>query len=58
MRGHRKSIQILKVIYMAASNEGAEYFTLPRQGRPSMVSDEISTEIKAILQNISGGEIT
>ena len=69
--GNRKSIQMLviretvrdwEIKYQKTfeSNEGAEYFSLPRQGRPPMVSDEISTEIKTILHNVrvSGGAIT
>ena len=42
------------------SNEGAEYITLRRQGRPAMVSDEIVTEVKAILHNlrVSGGTVS
>ena len=70
--GHRKSTQILlstretvrdwKLKYQKnfESNEGAEYITLRRQGRPAMVSIEIVTEVKAILHNlrVSGGAAT
>ena len=39
---------------------GVEFFTVPRQGRPSMVSYELVTKIKAILLNLcgSGGVIS
>ena len=41
------------------SQEREELFTIPRQGRLSMVSDELVTEMKAILHNlrVSGGAI-
>ena len=40
------------------SNEVGNCFALPRQGRPSKISDERITEVKSILRNlrVSGGE--
>ena len=42
------------------SQEGVELFTVPRKGHPSMVSDELLTEIKAILHmlHVSGEVIS
>ena len=42
------------------SNEVGNFFALPRQGRPSKMSDELTTEVKSILHNlrVSGGEVT
>lgn len=43
-----------------AQEEGCFTFTVRKQGRPSMVSDELATEIKSILHNlrVSGGAIS
>ena len=42
------------------SQEGVRFLAIPQQGRPSVVSDEFVTEIKAILHNICviGGTIS
>ena len=58
----RKTVRESKIKYQKnfESQEGEELFTVSRQGRPSIVSDELVTEIKAILHNlrISGGVIS
>ena len=42
------------------SNKVRNFFALSRQGRPSKMSDELTTEVKSILHNlrISGGAVT
>ena len=45
--GDKRSIKIILKV-----KEGVELFTVPWQGRPSMVSDDLVTEIKAILDNL------
>ena len=42
------------------SNEVGIFFALPGQGRPSKMSDELTTEVKSILHNlrVSGGAVT
>ena len=42
------------------SNEVGNSFALPCQGRPSKMSDELTTEVKSILRNlrVSGGAVT
>ena len=42
------------------SNKVGIFFALPRQGRPSKMSDELTTEVKSILHNLmkSGGAVT
>ena len=42
------------------SNKLRNFFALPRQGKPSKMSDELTTEVKSILHNlrISGGAVT
>ena len=42
------------------SNKVGIFFALPRQGRPSKMSDELTTEVKSILHNlrVSGGAVT
>ena len=38
--------------------EGVEFFTVPQKGHPSMVSDELVTEMKAILHMLhASGEV-
>ena len=58
----RENVRDLKVKYQKAfeSNEVGNFFALPRQGRPSKVSDELTTKVKSILHNlrISGGAVT
>ena len=42
------------------SNEVGIFFAIPRQGRPSKMGDELTTEVKSILHNlrISGRAVT
>ena len=42
------------------NKEVGNFFALPRQGRPSKMSDELTTEVKSILHNlrVSGGAVT
>ena len=42
------------------SNDVGSFFALPRQRRPSKMSDEITPEVKSILHNlrISSGAVT
>ena len=58
----RENVRDLKVKYQKAfeSNEVGNFFALPRQGRPSKMSDELTTEVKSILHNlrVSGGAVT
>ena len=41
------------------NKEVGNFFALPRQGRPSKMSDELTTEVKSILHNlrVSGGAV-
>ena len=58
----RETVRDWKVKYQKAfeSNKVGISFALPRQGRPSKMSDELTTEVKSILHNlrISGGAVT
>ena len=42
------------------SNKVGNFFALPREGRPSKISDELITEFRCILHNprVSGGAVT
>ena len=53
----RETVREWKIKYQKKfeSQEGVEFFTVPRQRRPSMVSHELVTEIKAILHNLRDG---
>ena len=57
-----KEIRDWKVKYQKAfeSNEVENFFALSRQGRPSKMSDKLTTEVKSILHNlrVSGGAVT
>ena len=50
----RETARDLKISYQKnfKSQEGVETFTVIQQERPSMVSDELVTEIKVILHNV------
>ena len=58
----RETVRDWKVKYQKAfeSNEVGIFFALPGQGRPSKMSDELTTEVKSILHNlrVSGGAVT
>ena len=58
----RETVRDWKVKYQKAfeSNKVGISFALPRQGRPSKMSDELTTEVKSILHNlrVSGGAVT
>ena len=58
----RKTVRDSKIKYQKnfESQEGVELFTVSPQGLPSIVSDELVTEVKAILHKlrISGGVIS
>ena len=58
----RETVRDWKTKYMwnFSKYRGADFFTLPRPGRPPVVSDEIVTEVKAILHNlrVCGSAIT
>ena len=58
----RETVTDWKVKYQKAfeSKEVGNFFALPRQGRPSKMSDELTTEVKSILHNlrVSGGAVT
>ena len=58
----RETVRDWKVKYQNAfeSNEAGNFFTLPRQGRPSKISDELITKVKCILHNpgVSSGAVT
>ena len=58
----REAVRDWKVKYQKAfeSNKEVNFFVLPRQGRPSKMSDELTTEVKSILHNlrVSGGAVT
>ena len=50
----RETVRDWKVKYQKAfeSNEVGIFFALPGQGRPSKMSDELTTEVKSILHNL------
>ena len=50
----RKTIRDWKVKYQKSieSNEVGTFFALPLQGRPSKMSDELTTDVKSILHNL------
>ena len=58
----RETLRDWKVKFQKAfeSNEEGNFFALPCQGRPSKMSDELTTEVKSILHNlrVSGGAVT
>ena len=58
----RETVRDWKVKYQTAfeSIKVGSFFALPRQGRPSKMSDELTTEVKSILHNLmkSGGAVT